>query len=185
MSKYTNINLLRDLKENISKVNYPPNYRDDHDFYQYANDTNFGFGSGKRVFNCYAYALQFNVDLYRSIYYKNLMRDFIRYCPGFLTDDVPDFYCEENLVKLFFSDLDVLGIKFSDCNLEDDVTSDSYKVIIMLEKKLIYKDFHFIRQNSDGSWSEKEGYYGNVKIVNPDEKIKRYNLIHTVKLKKN
>ena len=42
---------------------------------------------------------------------------------------------------------------------------DAWKGKIYIEEG---KDFHFIRQDSDGNWSEKDGMYGKIRIVNPE-----------------
>lgn len=178
------IALLQDLKECIKRASYPPKYESDHDFYEYGNETNFGFGIEKKLFNCYAYAMQFDVDLYKSKYYENKRENCIKYNPGFLSNNIPLIYTIDSLIEAVYYDLEILGINMSCCDLASPISNDSYKIAIMIESNKINKDFHFIRQNYDGSWSEKQGYGGSVNIVNPKEQNKNYVLIHTIKIKR-
>ena len=66
----------------------------------------------------------------------------------------------------FYKDCDILGIEHIPSNLDEEINTDSYKIAIMIERKIgMLKDFHFIRQNKNGIWSEKRGYFGSVEKV--------------------
>ena len=110
-----------------------------------------------KIFNCYAYALRACVN------FKNHEEDLV---PGFISS-TSWYYRDDKevLIKLFLKDLEALGLKAVSTTAETNSVQNSYKIAIYIEEG---KDFHFIRQDSDGNWSEKDGMYGKIRIVNPE-----------------
>ena len=107
--------------------------------------------------NCYCYALGIT---FPKIFYKKYMKYSIEpFCHnlGFASRHL--FAATENeKLENFYRDLDVLNIKYYESGLNQDNFYGGYKIALYLSRY----DFHFLRQNVDGSWSEKRGYAGNV-----------------------
>ncbi len=62
-----------------------------------------------------------------------------------------------NLLDYVYSDLDTLKIKAYDSTITGSIKHNGYKIAIFMEDSKRH-DYHFVRQNSDGSWSSKLGY---------------------------
>lgn len=153
----------RALRENIINATYPPNFSSDYTFY-----------SKSPHFNCYAYAMQF----------RELGFD---YEPGFVTTVVPERYNIDSLVRAFYEDCKALLLSYNPCSIDEPNNKDEYKVGIMIEKYGHHssnRDFHFIRENVDGSWSEKAGYLGFVRTVENIKGHSKYDLVEVVKIKR-
>lgn len=108
--------------------------------------------------NCYCYALgfltpkEFN-DPYRRITTKHMSHNI-----GFISDNYTDISCKDEIVENFLLDLDCLGIKHFETSVNDKNRHGGYKVSLYN----CYDDFHFSRQNVDGSWSQKFGYTNTI-----------------------
>lgn len=121
---------------------YPPKFNIDYSIFR----------------NCYAHALNCSFE----------DREFSLYSPGAICAtfygsdtffEADYFFRPDLLVKLVKRDCAVLSINACSCNFGDKIDENSYKIALAYSKK--DNDFHFIRQNNDGSWSEKPGF-GNI-----------------------
>lgn len=164
------------LKEEISKRNYPPTFNGDMEYY---NSYNY-------LFNCYAYAMQFGLnsrilDEYNNsesrLYYASYSP--IVFTPGFVKRENIYIKSKEMLTDYFLEDCDALGISAKESTIASMPKEDSYKIVIYLRKKFEYsvgekyRDFHFFRQNDDGTWSDKLGYNNEVsKVTDMDEEMR-------------
>ena len=113
---------------------------------------------GPNNFNCYAYAL----GLSSLNWYE------LEVTPGFMngpTDIENDVYYDqitnESIIPYVIEDLQVLGRKMEPDTFGNEIMKNSYKIAIYVG----YEGFHFIRQNKDGSWSEKDGWGGEVQLT--------------------
>ena len=122
--------------------------------------------------NCYFYALDLPVpNIYRLNY--RLILDEI-YCTDLGSISRPnDLYrlyipeTEKEVLEYLYSDLDTLKIKAYDSAINKLPKHNGYKIAIFMESGSDH-DYHFIRQNSDGSWSGKIGYEDCiVRMINP------------------
>ena len=141
----------RHIKD-IKKASYPPVFESDKDFYS------------KSELNCYAYALQLKTDVVSLR--KRCQSEYLYYMPGLLSKSNynPNFI-SSHIVDYFLSDLDTFGIKHEETHEDAEIEENAYKIAVY--KSLVANfDFHFMRQNVDGSWSEKAGKYGEVKKRN-------------------
>ena len=77
---------------------------------------------------------------------------------GFISGNVTDIASKEEIVDNFLLDLDCLGIKHFETSVNDKNRHGGYKVSLYN----CYDDFHFSRQNKDGSWSQKIGYTSTI-----------------------
>lgn len=120
-----------------------------------------------KLCNCYCYALGLR---YPEIFCKlcdYLDIDYIGHNLGFISQKShlnKSQICLENL----YSDLDVLKIKAYDSSITSENKHDGYKIALYVDSG---KDFHLIRQNADGKWSEKRGYGGEVLIIENTENL--------------
>lgn len=115
-------------------------------------------------FNCYMYAL-------------NICSDFIGYRtnPGFLVEEIKQEYAKKeglldynkkNLISLFKEDCNELKLKVIETTLNEKVESNEYKIAIYLNST---GGYHFIRQDSNGMWSEKNGWWGKIEILKGED----------------
>ncbi len=163
------------LKENITTSSNQLDFKSDKRNYEYAN--------------CYTYALCLKctkelLGLYRQIKMGPLMFDV-----GFTkADQYRELHDEQELLERFYTDCEILGIDVFDSKLDNDIEHEGSKVAIYLENNppnsISDYDVHFIRQNYDGTWSEKNGYYGKIRLVKDIKEIKRYHLVKTVEVVK-
>ncbi len=153
---------IEEIKQVISNQPIPPSYNPSE-------------WIGKR-FNCYAYALRACVDL-------DCLECSIK--PGFISrcehNDLKD--TKEQVVQYFMEDCEALGLKVLPTDLEEQIGANEYKISIYYEKRKRF--FHFARQDSNGKWSEKIGWFGEIKTIEKvDKKEDGYELIGVFKVSK-
>lgn len=130
--------------------------------------------------NCYCYSLMIPTpEVFISNYRCKSGYDF-SHDIGFISgkeysDDID--VCYDNLR----SDLDFLGINYYDSDIDSSNKHDGYKIAF-------YKsidDFHFLRQNNDGTWSHKKGYDQIIERINPEDTLfDDFKLIKTLEIVK-
>ncbi len=82
--------------------------------------------------------------------------------------------------EAFRADMEVLGIKVRKSSLEEQIQEGEWKVVLFFDYefdeilKIPYRDFHFARQNGDGSWSHKEFIEGPVRNLGSTPKYCTY-----------
>jgi len=109
-------------------------------------------------FNCYAYALQACMNLTRY--------DIV---PGFIagySDYIPTKECT---LQYFKEDCEALGLEVVTSDLKEQVSANEYKIAVYLNEG---RDFHFIRQDSDGKWSHKVGWKGDIEYLDQADLVK-------------
>lgn len=117
--------------------------------------------------NCYMYSLMLDLP---NIFQKELLNKFN---PGFISGKTS----KNDLVNLFF-DLDELGINYYEINKEDTPTHGGYKILMFQGSG----DFHFRRQNTDGTYSEKLGFSKYIKECTDPFNYHDYKLIKTLEI---
>lgn len=128
--------------------------------------------------NCYAYALGLDIP---QVEIKNYA-----FVPGVISDShiqIPPnkIFSYDVLLNNICLDLEALDINFREINPLDNVGVDEWKIALFItrayyEEQLYLRDFHFLRQHSDGFWYHKDGYGGivskldsyNREIINPE-----------------
>ena len=132
-----------------------------------------------KEFNCYAYALRICVDF--RAYYGEIV-------PGFLTIGKNESYRDgpEAIVKLFKQDCQVLNLQVTETNLNEPINENEYRVAVYACICRNYRDFHFIRQDSNGSWSHKRGWLNPIETYEKDilKNMGIYDFINIFKLTK-
>ncbi len=120
--------------------------------------------------NCYAHALNCNYE----------DRDFSMYTPGAIyadfnggdfLDSTEYFFDYDLFIKLIKRDCSAISITASECSFDMKLREKSSKIVLTYSKK--DNDFHFLRQNIDGTWSHKPGFGNRIKRVKSE--IIQYN----------
>lgn len=155
------------IKRCLKTVNYPPRYSPKK--------------WAKKEFNCYMYALDICMDFSRY-------RHKCRIAPGFLSRGKENDYTDnkEDTLQYFMEDCKVLNLNISETTMNEKIKKNEYKVAVYVEENW---DYHFIRQDSNGNWSEKDGWEGDIRIVNKKKICKkkyddRYSFIGMFKISK-
>ena len=140
--------------------------------------------------NCYYYALDLKKpkifqDTYNEIFYEL----FSNQLGSIGNISLPRHFTEEDLLKALYADLDALGIQSYESSIDKKPEHGGYKIAVYIRDKSDYSrpDFHFIRQNKDGSWSEKRGNDNTIYIVSDPYNLENrpnYRYIKTIEIVK-
>ncbi|OPZ89757.1 MAG: hypothetical protein BWY74_02588 [Firmicutes bacterium ADurb.Bin419] len=87
----------------------------------------------------------------------------------------------QNVINAIKADAQVLGWEIEEIGKDDAIPEGSYRIMFGFKDKLedpqLVRDFHFVRENKDGTWSSKNG--GGGMVTNdgkePEEKWGNYN----------
>lgn len=144
------------------------------------------FMEEKRIGNCYTYAMDFKYpEVFRDIYH-NFSETRMNFNVGFIGNR-KNMHTKspEEIIENFYKDCEYLNISVYDSGYSEEIKHDGYKILFFIRKGS-YKpiDFHFMRQNIDGSWSHKNGYDGDIKLTEPQRYDKDYELVRTLEIKK-
>lgn len=108
-------------------------------------------GADIEKYNCYNYAVN-------TKEFTHLSHDFSKYFNGYT-------YTKEDIVLDFWQDTVDYGFGFKSISQNERCGARTYKVALYLDPDLC--DFHWYRQNPDGTWSHK---LGKKKVTNLDAK---------------
>lgn len=166
--------LLYILRNYVKMINYPLSYKDDSRFF-YENSN----------FNCYAYALGLRaLDNFDFL----IEEDLSIYNPGTISSFSNILYSEKSLIRSFLSDCKVLGIECVPTSVDSKMINNTAKVGVYISsnKRVLYRDFHFVRQNNDGIWSNMKFAGGPVVEMGRElpEKIENYDFLGVYSLRK-
>lgn len=107
--------------------------------------------------NCYCYAMGFNSPkIIGEKYYDSCNRS-LRHDVGFISE-LPYSNDRKSIISALESDLEWLGIAFYECEPDSENIHGGYKIALYKS----YFDFHFLRENSDKTWSHKLGYSNRI-----------------------
>ncbi len=113
-------------------------------------------------FNCYTYALRacMNFEL----------RDYV-IVPGFISRGEENDYIDtkEYVLQYFKEDCEALGLQAIPTELEEKIGANEYKIAVYVENGW---DYHFARQDSNGNWSEKDGWFKKIEILKQEDVTK-------------
>lgn len=143
-----------------------PSFKDDKDKYIYGN--------------CYCYALGFTTPDVFSDVYGRFKKKMMTHNIGFISGNIIDVLSPDDLMFGFEIDMSYLGIKHFDSEVDKPNLHNGYKVSLYRG----FKDFHFTRQNNDGSWSHKVGYEPIVIKCTDPLQVLDYEIIHTYEIVK-
>jgi len=135
------------FRTKILTASFPPNYGSDYELFTKLRDST----------NCYAYALQLPVPLDRET---------PNYDPGFLCGIriYQDHYQEyqKNIIKGLLGDCEILGINIKQIGKNTKLSNNAYRIALGYVWNNYHWQFHFLRENIDGTWSEKIGWKQDV-----------------------
>ena len=106
----------------------------------------------------YLYALGIAIPTYFRKTYEREMVDQFGIDVGELSGFIPfgdSIISEKRFLERLYSDLDALKIQAYDSSITKRPTHEGFKIACFLEKN--GTDFHFMRENPDGTWSQKVG----------------------------
>ena len=119
-------------------------------------------GRYKGNINCYFYALDLSLPYVFSESFERITN--LPFCTNLGEISALKYFRKNfivptasNLLDYVYTDLDTLKIKAYDSAINLPIRHNGYKIAIFMENNK-RKDYHFARQNSDGSWSSKIGY---------------------------
>ena len=119
-------------------------------------------GRFKGNINCYFYALDLSLPYVFSESFERIINR--QFCTNLGEISALKFFGKNfivptpsNLLDYVYTDLDTLKIKVYNSAINLPLRHNGYKIVIFMENNKRY-DYHFVRQNSDGSWSSKLGY---------------------------
>jgi len=144
--------IINQLKEIIHNQPIPPHYNPDE--------------WKEKEFNCYAYALRacmnFNDDVKETGVFPR---------PRFISRVQRFSYkvTKERVLTYFKEDCEALGLQAFPTELEEPIGTNEYKIAVYVKKG---SDYHFARQDSDGNWSEKNGWSNEIKILKKEDVTK-------------
>ena len=130
--------------------------------------------------NCYCYALGLSLPKLFIDRYLYASPDYISHSIGFISQSKYTKSADERISNLY-KDLTALNIKFYETDIHSENKHGGYKIALYNSPY----DFHFIRQNSNGMWSEKQGYSRRfIEMKEPRAVGKSYELIKTLEIVK-
>ena len=107
--------------------------------------------------NCYCYAMGFNTPrIIGKKYFESCSRT-LRHNVGFISG-LPYYNDRKSIIRALESDLRCLNIEFYECEPDSKNIHGGYKIALFRS----YYDFHFVRENSDSTWSHKKGYCNQI-----------------------
>lgn len=145
--------LNKEIESCVKKTHFPPKY----------NKRKWK----SKNFNCYMYALNACMD-FRKYYNEGC-----HIAPGFLSRGIENDFenTEEKILQYFIEDCKVLNLNIAETLLEEKIAKNEYKIAVYVWEDI---DYHFVRQDSNGNWSEKQGWSGKIKIVKESDIRKKF-----------
>lgn len=106
--------------------------------------------------------------------------------PGFICKGKENDYrdTKDCVVTYFKEDCKVLGLQVLPTTVKEKIGANEYKIAVYVKEG---DDFHFARQDSNGKWSEKDGWNGNIRNIDEedvDEYDEGYEFIGVFKVSK-
>lgn len=132
--------------------------------------------------NCYCYAL--GIDYPRLFFERYLYAEIDSFYHelGFISRCSKPYVISKKIENLY-KDLETLNIRFYETDIDSQTKHDGYKIAFYNCDNSC--DFHFFRQNIDGSWSEKQGYSSRFfKVSKLEPVVGNYKLVKTLEIVK-
>lgn len=145
---------------------------------------------GFKYGNCYTYALDLKCPtLFYNTYYLFDKRG-MNFDVGFISDvnNRSNVFSknEKELLERLYTDCEFLKIRLYDSGINQVPRHEGYIVFIYKDKDIeSTNDFHFVRQNYDGSLSHKNGYNGVIEqLGSVEDADKNFELIRALEIVK-
>ena len=133
--------------------------------------------------NCYTYALDLPIPYFlENILNKNPhLKNFLTIqnvgmISGYRKNIKYGITSEKEFLECLYSDLEYLKIKYYDTDILSKQKHNGYKIGIYYDAKITdgLANYHFVRQNIDGSWSSKMGISNELHFSEDIDDFKRY-----------
>lgn len=139
--------------------------------------------------NCYMYALGLKGHRLFSLLWQKFKIDVLSSNVGFTTNESrKSVRTKEKLLERLYTDCEELKIEVYDSDIDSEPRHGGFKVTVYMckvfDQTLNGYDFHFIRQNSDGIWSEKFGRDGEIRRIGNIRDKFPYEIVKTVEIVK-
>lgn len=154
------------LRGEMANKELPLKYEDDYDIFDQSRSL---FSDDGLNYNCYSYALGLQTPddfIYLRENKLHLYEPGTMSCFRRVSRNIKD------LVKGFLDDCTILELECIESQIDAPLDINTNKVAIYILRNPFcdksISDFHFIRQNTDGSWSHKLGYRYGVSVIQMD-----------------
>lgn len=90
------------------------------------------------------------------------------------------------LVDNFYKDCEALNIEVFDSDVNTNPSHGGYNILLFADEDIAFDyDFHFLRLNSEGVLSEKDGYDGEIRRLNSISDVaSKYELVKVLEVVK-
>jgi hypothetical protein len=183
--RMTVINELYRIRDELQEQFVVPSFEDDYAYYDdYGLYANLNSGEEKST-NCLGYAMQIK----RKFAPSNQGYPWLE--PGSFSGECAQPYTEKTLIRAFKSDCEFLGIDVKDVDKRAPLKKDAYKISFFFDftkayieegSDIVRTDYHVIRQDADGKWSHKNGWFGPVERFNGNNIDSRFDLVGTYEI---
>ncbi len=108
--------------------------------------------------NCYAYALN-NQTIPPNLNYPVLAYPYYyqTYMQPGQSQNLSIVYTKIGIKNNVEADAENYGFEFVECDRDDVCDNDQYKIALVIDNEGTNQDYHWYRQNKDGTWSHKIG----------------------------
>lgn len=142
---------------------------------------------GNKIGNCYTYSLGFFCPDLFNLKFHSLSGWPLNLNVGFISSEkksTVSVKSEKEVLENFYADCEALKIKVFNSKVNANFKHNGYKVFIFVPNDIEKTgDFHFVRQNYNGSLFHKNGYLGEVKRLDSLKEINEdYHLVNTLEL---
>lgn len=134
--------------------------------------------------NCYTYALDVNCPAIFS-QHKYLKPNF-SFNVGFISELEKENVDEKSLIENFYQDCEALKIRCYESDFASLPKHGGYNIALFMDTFIEKNhDFHFVRQNYDGTLSHRKGFMGDIVLIDSMNKVDPdYRLVKTLEIVK-
>ena len=118
--------------------------------------------------NCYTYALGLpSLSFFIKKYMEKEIEDIFPFNVGFMNHTPYYIYGKDmdGFITFLKQDCESLNIQIFETSEREKNAHSGYKIAMYFYYNQGIQDFHFIRQNSDGLWSHKQGYFSSPELL--------------------
>ena len=140
---------INQVKKTIQEQPIPPKYNPDE--------------WEDKKFNCYLYAMRACMN-FNFFGYK--------IAPGFISEQIVEYkpnFNKEYVLRNLKKDCEILGLNIVPSKIDEPIGTNEYKIAVYVFEG---RDYHFARQDSNGKWSEKDGWRKEIELLEDDEVAK-------------
>ena len=138
--------------------------------------------------SCYYYSLNIQIPSIFEKVYEELTGYYFESPLGSVAN-LPylEKFTKKDVLDYLYKDLDALNISYYPSSIEDSPKYGGYKIVLLVDENPLDPDYHFVRQNKDGLWSEKDGCGSEIVNLTSEEEFMNdpaYKYVTTLELVK-